>query len=90
MDKDKLDKVVMEVLRFHREVRDREFKRILIQEFPESEELLKFWGPAWDFPVVEQSLMRLKRRGLVDARQDASGRLVDWRAVNPLDALREV
>lgn len=90
MDKDKLDLLIMEVLRFHEEVRDSALNRILIREFPENEEILKFWGSAWDFPVVESSLMRLLGRGLVTAQEDHRGRLVDWKVVDPLDALSKL
>jgi hypothetical protein len=90
MDNDRLDQVVMEVLRFHQEVRDGELNRILIREFPEDAELLKLWGPAWDYPPVEKSLMRLLGRGLVTARENSSKRLVDWKVVDPLEALAKL
>jgi len=89
VDPDKLDKVVMNVLRFHREVRDREFQQILQEKFPE-EKIIKSWVSAWDYPPVERSLMRLKARGLVTARKDYRGRLVDWRAVDPLDLMADI
>lgn len=90
MDNDNLDQVIMGVLRFHQKVRDADFRRILIREFPEDGAILKHWGNAWDYPPVERSLMRLLGRGLVTAREDYSKRLVDWKVVDPLEALAKL
>ena len=89
MDKDKLDRVVMDVLRFHRKVGDAGLRAILMREFPD-EPTINMWAGAWNYPPVERSLHRLHKRGLVTARRDHRDCLVDWRAVNPLDALTNI
>lgn len=89
MDLDLLDKVVMEALRFEQTVRDGELHRRLMESFPDCE-ITRMWGGAWDYPPVERSLMRLKGRGLVTARLTFNGRWVDWKAVDPLDALSKL
>ena len=71
-------------------IRDGALRDILFAAFPELSSIhwTRNYG-AWDWAIVENSLMRLRSRGLIKGSV-FQGRLVDWAAVNPLDELAKV
>lgn len=92
IDEATLDLIVLQAIREENNtVYDTELKKRIIETFPSA---LRFpelkWGSTWDWWPVEQSLMRLLKSGLISARKDHRGRLVDWKAVDVLGELAKI
>ena len=86
-----LDAVIRDAVSCGDLIRDRTLQGILARAFPELSRICwdnRNYG-AWDWPIVEQSLMRLRSRGLIKGTV-FQGRLIDWIAVNPLDELAKI
>lgn len=84
-----LDSVIHDAVGCGDIIRDRTLRIILESEFPELQGRYGWGVGTWDWPIVEQSLMRLRSRGLIQGSV-VRGRLGNWVVVNPLDELAKV
>jgi hypothetical protein len=85
-----LDAIIHDAVSCGDLIRDRTLQTTLEEAFPELRKTRYGWGVgAWDWPMVERSLMRLRSRGLIKG-STSHGRLGDWTPVNPLDELAKI